>query len=65
MTRIRNLSPIRPTIKESLNALSDDIREECIMAIKNKRNDQSFCNNNKGITPAVTTSKAQVTMDTK
>ena len=39
------VSPITSAIEESLNNLPDDIREECIMAIKNKRNNQSYRNN--------------------
>ena len=39
------MSPITSEIKDSLNGLPKDIREECIMTIKNKRNNQ-FHNNN-------------------
>ena len=34
------MSPITSTIEDSLNGLPEDIREECIMEIKNKRNNQ-------------------------
>jgi hypothetical protein len=34
------MSPITLTLKDSLNNLPNDIKEECIMAIKNKRSNQ-------------------------
>ena len=42
------VSPITSEIEHSLNNLPEDIREECIMAIKNKRNQQSYRNSNQG-----------------
>jgi hypothetical protein len=39
------MSPITAEIENSLNNLPEDIRGECIMAIKNRRNMQ-YCNNN-------------------
>ena len=46
MPKLQNLtmSPLTATIEDTLSNLPDDIREECIMAIKNKRNN-SFRNN--------------------
>jgi hypothetical protein len=38
------MSPITTAIKDTLNELPEDIREECILAIKSKRNN-TFCNN--------------------
>ncbi len=38
------MSPLTATVEDTLNGLPDDIREECILAIKNKRNN-SFRNN--------------------
>ena len=48
--KINNLtvSPINSEVEDSLNYLPDDIREECIMAIKNKRKNQSYLNNTQG-----------------
>jgi hypothetical protein len=45
LSKVQNLtmSQITAAIDDSLNGLLDDIREECILAIKNKRN-QNFCN---------------------
>jgi mannosyltransferase OCH1-like enzyme len=49
MPKISNLtlSPIASEIEDSLQNLPEDIREECIMAIKNKRNNQ-YHNNYRG-----------------
>jgi hypothetical protein len=44
--------------------LTDDIREECTMAIKSKRNTQSHCSKIKATTTATAT-KAPAAMDTK
>ena len=46
MPKLQNLtmSPLTATLEDTLNNLPDDIREECINAIKNKRNN-SFRNN--------------------
>jgi excinuclease UvrABC ATPase subunit len=38
------MSPVTTTIEETINGLPDDIREECILANKNKRNN-TFRNN--------------------
>jgi hypothetical protein len=49
--KLQNLtmSPITAAIKDTLNGLPEDIREECILAIKSKRNN-TFRNNPQGNT---------------
>jgi hypothetical protein len=46
LPKLQNLtiSPITAAVKDTLNSLPDDIREDCILAIKRKRN-TSFRNN--------------------
>jgi hypothetical protein len=49
LPKLQNLtmSPITSAIENSLNGLPEDIREECILAIKNKRNN-TFRTNQQG-----------------
>jgi hypothetical protein len=47
-TRTLTKNPITSEIQDTMQKLSDDISDECIMAIKNKQNNQTL-NNNQGI----------------
>jgi hypothetical protein len=41
------MSPITSEIEDTLQNLPEDVRDDCIIAIKNKRNNQN-CNNYQG-----------------
>jgi hypothetical protein len=54
------MSPIASEIENTLQNLPEDVRDDCIMAIKNKRNNQ-YPAINKAITLAAATTKTLVT----
>jgi transcription initiation factor IIE alpha subunit len=66
MPQIQNLtmSLITMSIEDSLKGLLWEIREECIMAIKSKRNNQSYHCNNRATTPATATKTRFKTIQT-